>query len=95
MPIYEYRCVNCDRSFEAFVRPGDGGARCPACHGSKLTREMSTFAARAGNGNAASAVASAMANSGTSSSGGFTGGGCCGGSCGCQYPQDFYPQKNF
>jgi putative FmdB family regulatory protein len=52
MPIYEYRCVNCDRSFEAFVRPGDGGARCPACHGSKLTREMSTFAARAGNGNA-------------------------------------------
>jgi putative FmdB family regulatory protein len=81
MPIYEYRCASCDRSFEAFVRPGDGGAQCPDCHGSKLTREMSTFAARAGDG--AAAVASAMADSGTSSSGGFTGGGCCGGNCGC------------
>ena len=81
MPIYEYRCAKCDRSFEAFVRPGDA-AECPHCHGSKLTREMSTFAARGSNGDGAAAVASAMANSGTSS--GFTGGGgCCGGGCGC------------
>ena len=79
MPIYEYRCANCDRSFEAFVRPGDDGAQCPYCNGSKLTREMSTFAARASNGDGASAVASAMANSGTSTGGG----GCCGGGCGC------------
>ena len=84
MPIYEYRCSNCDRSFEAFVRPGDDGAQCPHCHGSKLTREMSTFAARASNGDGAAAVASAMANSGASNGGGFTGGGgCCGGGCGC------------
>jgi putative FmdB family regulatory protein len=85
MPIYEYRCADCDRSFEAFVRPGDGSAQCPNCHGSKLTREMSTFAARADNGDdAAAAVASAMANSGTSNGGGFSGGGgCCGGGCGC------------
>ena len=84
MPIYEYRCINCDRSFEAFVRPGDGGANCPDCHGSKLTREMSTFAARGSNGDGAAAVAAAMANSGASSGGGFTGGGgCCGGGCGC------------
>ncbi len=82
MPIYEYRCANCDRSFEAFVRPGDGGAQCPNCHGSKLTREMSTFAARRSDGDSAAAVASAMADSGTSN--GFTGGGgCCGGGCGC------------
>ncbi len=82
MPIYEYRCTKCDRSFEAFVRPGDTGAQCPDCHGSKLTREMSTFAARGSNDLAAAAV-SAMANSGTSSGGGMTGGGCCGGGCGC------------
>jgi putative FmdB family regulatory protein len=81
MPIYEYRCARCERSFEAFVRPGDA-AECPHCHGSKLTREMSTFAARGSNGDGAAAVASAIANSGTSS--GFTGGGgCCGGGCGC------------
>jgi putative FmdB family regulatory protein len=84
MPIYEYRCTDCDRSFEAFVRPGDGGAECPKCHGSKLTREMSTFAARAGNGDGAAEFASAMANSGASNGNGFTGGGgCCGGGCGC------------
>jgi putative FmdB family regulatory protein len=83
MPIYEYRCANCDRSFEAFLRPGDTSAQCPHCHGSKLTREMSTFAARASNGDATAAAASAMANSGTSNGGSFTGGGCCGGGCGC------------
>jgi putative FmdB family regulatory protein len=84
MPIYEYRCANCDRSFEAFVRPGDNSAQCPHCNGSKLTREMSTFASRTSNGDSASAVASAIANSGTSSSGSMTGGGgCCGGGCGC------------
>jgi putative FmdB family regulatory protein len=82
MPIYEYRCANCDRSFEAFVRPSDDSAQCPHCNGSKLTREMSTFASRASNGASAAAVASAMANSGTSNGGGMTG-GCCGGSCGC------------
>jgi putative FmdB family regulatory protein len=79
VPIYEYRCTNCERSFEAFVRPGDSGAQCPHCNGSKLTREMSTFAARGSNGDSAAAVASAMANSGTSNGGG----GCCGGGCGC------------
>jgi putative FmdB family regulatory protein len=83
MPIYEYRCANCDRSFEAFVRTGDGGPQCPHCHGSKLTREMSTFAARGSNGDSAAAVASALANSGTSGSRSMTGGGCCGGGCGC------------
>ena len=84
MPIYEYRCANCDRSFEAFVRPGDGGAQCPNCHGSKLTREMSTFAARGSNGDGAAAAAAAMADSCAANGGGSAGGGCCGGGgCGC------------
>jgi putative FmdB family regulatory protein len=81
MPIYEYRCTNCDRSFEAFVRPSDDSAQCPHCNGSKLTREMSTFASRS-NSDSTAAAASAIATSGTSN--GFTGnGGSCGGSCGC------------
>jgi len=84
MPIYEYRCTKCDRSFEAFVRPGDGGARCPRCHGSKLRREMSTFAARGGNGGGAAAAVAAMADSCAANGGGSAGGGCCGGGgCGC------------
>lgn len=80
MPIYEYRCRKCDRSFEAFVRPGDGGVQCPLCHGSKLKRELSTFAARGSNGDGAAAAA--MANSGAANGGGCGGGGCGGGGCG-------------
>jgi putative FmdB family regulatory protein len=83
MPIYEYRCTSCDRSFEAFVRSTDSGPQCPHCNSKKLAREMSTFASRATAGDTASAVASAMANSGTSSGGTIGGGGCCGGGCGC------------
>jgi putative FmdB family regulatory protein len=82
MPIYEYRCVECDRSFEAFVRNGADDASCPECHGSRLTREMSTFAARGSNGDGASAAMNAIAANG-GSAGRMTGGGCGGGGCGC------------
>jgi putative FmdB family regulatory protein len=76
MPIYEYRCENCDKSFETLVRPGHGDdAQCPSCNGLNLSREMSVFASRWSDGE-------------TKSNGGGTpmmrtGGGCCGGSCGC------------
>ncbi|HYK64897.1 MAG TPA: zinc ribbon domain-containing protein [Patescibacteria group bacterium] len=82
MPIYEYRCAACDHPFEAFVRNGDS-AECPDCRSTKLTRELSTFAARS-NGNGTAAAEAAIANSGTSNGGSFSsGGGCCGGGCGC------------
>jgi len=81
MPIYEYRCVECDHSFEAFVRGGGDEAECPGCHGSHLSREMSTFAARGSNGNGNAAAMSAIAGNG--SAGRMTGGGCGSGGCGC------------
>jgi putative FmdB family regulatory protein len=77
MPIYEYRCASCDRSFEALVRATDGVARCSHCDSSEVTREMSTFAARSQNGDSVAAASQAIASSGTRN------GGCCGGSCGC------------
>jgi putative FmdB family regulatory protein len=82
MPIYEYRCTDCDRSFEALVRAGRNDAECPDCHGSHLVREMSVFAARGANGDGVAAAAQAIASNGglARSSGG---GGCCGGGCGC------------
>ena len=58
MPIYEYRCAKCDRSFEAFVRPGDALPNARIVTARKLTREMSTFAARGSSGDGAAAVAS-------------------------------------
>ena len=81
MPIYEYRCNDCTQSFEALVRPGHhGDAQCPHCNGRKLSREMSTFAARASNGNGAAAAAEAISGNGLSNR---PQGVCCGGGCGC------------
>jgi putative FmdB family regulatory protein len=79
MPIYEYRCEDCARRFETFVRPGRDEAECPSCHGANLARELSVFASgspsrEASNGNAVAASADAP----------FKGSPCCGGACGCR-----------
>jgi len=73
MPIYEYRCDDCGREFEALVMAGRSDAECPDCRGVHLRRELSIFAARGGDG----AMAKAPGNPGRPS------GGCCGGGCGC------------
>lgn len=43
MPIYEYACLDCDHRFETLVR-GSAAPECPACHGSKLQKQLSVFA---------------------------------------------------
>jgi putative FmdB family regulatory protein len=81
MPIYEYRCGDCERSVEVLVRAGhDEDAQCSACHGVHLTREMSVFAARGGASNGIAEAARVLASNGAGRS---SGGGCCGGACGC------------
>jgi putative FmdB family regulatory protein len=40
MPIYEYRCRDCDTAFEAFVRGGDT-VICPNCISSSLDKLLS------------------------------------------------------
>ncbi len=74
MPIYEYHCADCDRSFETFVRPGEGESECPSCHGPNIAREMSVFASAR-----SSDTAGPMSGGGRA----MGGGGCCGGSGGC------------
>jgi putative FmdB family regulatory protein len=78
MPIYEFRCNDCERIFETFVRAAGDGVACPRCGGAHLSRELSVFAARtaASNGRALAAEASGPRST--------SGGGCCGGSCGCR-----------
>ncbi len=73
MPIYEYRCDDCGREFEALVMPGRADAECPGCSGVNLRREMSVFAAHGGDGAAAEPLSRPSR----------PGGGCCGGGCGC------------
>jgi putative FmdB family regulatory protein len=41
MPIFEYRCQDCDRDFEAFVTR-DRAPECPSCHGSHLEKRLSS-----------------------------------------------------
>lgn len=73
MPIYEYRCRECEREFEAFIMASAPQAACPDCGSEQLTRELSSFASRAG-----------QSSGGYESSGPANGGGgCCGGACGC------------
>lgn len=44
VPIYEYRCDNCERTFEKFQRSAAGdGAACPTC-ARPARRLLSTFA---------------------------------------------------
>jgi putative FmdB family regulatory protein len=47
MPIFEYRCKKCEHEFETLVL-GREKPECPTCHGSKLERLLSTFAAVTG-----------------------------------------------
>jgi putative FmdB family regulatory protein len=41
MPIFEYRCSDCEREFEAFVT-ADRTPECPACRGANLVKQMSS-----------------------------------------------------
>ena len=56
MPIYEYRCEECDHRFEILQRLGDGaaGLACPDCGTTeRLEKMFSTFASAAPEGLAA------------------------------------------
>jgi len=71
MPLYEYRCHDCGREFETYVRAWGEAVACPACESGQVDKLLSTFAF------ATAAGASSRA----------AGGGCgCGrGGCGCRH----------
>ena len=70
MPIYEYRCNQCEREFEKYVQSARAAVACPGCQSARITRRLSVVGARSAGG--------------TVASGGLAGsGGCCGGGCGC------------
>src|SRR5215470_14770486 len=46
MPIYEYKCKECNHPFEALVY-GSQKAECPKCHSHKLEPKLSVFAVSA------------------------------------------------
>ena len=74
MPIYEYRCDDCDRRFELLTSftERDRPHACPTCESLKTRVQVSSFAAVGGGAEFTSTLPMAP-----------SGGGCCGGSCGC------------
>jgi len=48
MPIHDYRCEDCERSFEELVR-GDEAVACPGCRGTRVRRLLSVFAVAGGD----------------------------------------------
>ena len=44
MPVYEYHCPGCDRTFEKIINRPQAGMRCPHC-GEPAERKVSAFAA--------------------------------------------------
>ena len=57
MPIYEYACAECSKSFEEFIirRSDEAEVRCPKCQSRKVARQMSRpAAARGGRGSRSS-----------------------------------------
>lgn len=48
MPIYEYRCRECEVRFERFVS-GEGRVSCPECESARVERLLSVFAVSSGS----------------------------------------------
>ena len=49
MPIFEYRCSNCNEVFEHLrLSRSDNRVECPSCGGSKVQQMVSLFAAQTG-----------------------------------------------
>ncbi len=77
MPIYEYRCADCHKPFELFVRAPSlaDSAVCAHCHSTRVHRLISGFATVHGSSSGmTSAVAEAPGGGGCA---------CGGGGCSC------------
>jgi putative FmdB family regulatory protein len=61
MPIYEYACKACDRTFEELVmrRSDEDDVRCPTCKGKRVEKLVSCPAAARPGGDGGSAASSA------------------------------------
>ena len=73
MPIYEYKCTNCDAVFEYLVLGGSAPDNCPECKGDQIKRLMSAcgFLSKGSDGGttASSAGASSCAGCSTTNCG--------------------------
>jgi putative FmdB family regulatory protein len=71
MPIYEYRCQDCEAVFEIFVSSASDGDKvvCKKCESKNVIKQISSFSSRLAGGGSG---APAGALSGCSSKSGFS-----------------------
>ncbi len=50
MPIYEFRCRDCEKEFETLVLGQSDSVSCPQCRGSNVSRLMSACAFKSDKG---------------------------------------------
>lgn len=48
MPLYEYVCDECSRSFEKLVRAWGEAVTCPHCQSAAVEKQLSSFAFKGG-----------------------------------------------
>jgi putative FmdB family regulatory protein len=69
MPIYEYRCKQCEQEFEKYIPGAATAVACPTCASEQVMRKLSVFGLKTTGVLQPSAMSA--------------GGGCCGGGCAC------------
>lgn len=67
MPIYEYKCTECNNEFECLIIGSDNDVSCPECSGEKVERLMSACRHKSG-GDVPSSAAPSGGCAGCSSS---------------------------
>ncbi len=67
MPIYEYKCTECDNEFECLVLGGDHDVTCPECNGERVERLMSACRHKSSGGDFPSSASPSSCSGCTSS----------------------------
>ena len=67
MPIYEFSCSTCDRSFEELVRSAEATSEvvCPKCGSQHVRRKISLFASKTNTVGAFASASSAACSTGS------------------------------
>ncbi|MEW6670024.1 MAG: zinc ribbon domain-containing protein [Thermodesulfobacteriota bacterium] len=64
MPIYEFKCKKCRKSFECIVFGSDSAVCCPHCNGKKVERLLSACSFKSSGKYSSSAASSGCATCG-------------------------------
>ena len=78
MPIYEYQCEPCDRTFETLIRKPTDSPRCPSCGGDRISKRFSVPAAAHVRGGVSSRSELPICGAGAPAPGFGCGAGSCG-----------------